>query len=446
MKTSTDYMNNVYVTLYSFILFILLCSATSNVFASDDINDFYVQARIASSGEIIVNQPVVIELEILSKTGFPTKVDWINPSVENIVYLPNRGAGVNGTKNIENISWISQLHQIILYPTQPGQYKIPSFVLRATFRTGESLAPETTLTSNELSLNAILPSQLNNIPEFITSPKVTVDSTILYKGNIEDDLSGLTFNVGDAITKTLKINAESVPGMMLPTAKVVNLNGVSVYQKPAKLDDKYNRGKLLGSRYETITYIFEEAGNYQIPEQNIYWWDLAAGELKTISLPAQTFNVSGASSSKESQQRPLNTVEKVTSYIYWFGIAVLIFILVGVILNYKELIIRTYQTVFKVSYRKDCHAFKKAAINKEYKLACELLYKLYNLPNDDVVTLRELFAGSTEQLIILNILLSNGYSNNETQWLNSTQLELLLKPISNKQLPNKNSCLTLNRR
>jgi hypothetical protein len=432
--------------LYSFILLFLLCSATSNVFASDDINNFYVQARIASSGEIIVNQPVVIELEILSKTGFPTKVDWINPSVENIVYLPNRGAGVNGTKNIENISWISQLHQIILYPTQPGQYQIPSFILKATFRTGENSAPEATLTSNELSLKATLPSQLNNIPEFITSPKVTVDSTILYKGNIEDDLSGLTFNVGDAITKTLKINAESVPGMMLPTAKVVNLNGVSVYQKPAKLDDKYNRGRLLGSRYETITYIFEETGNYQIPEQNIYWWDLAAGELKTITLPAQKFNVSGLSSSKESQQGPLNTVEKITSYLYWLGIVVLIFILVGVILKYKELIIRTYQRVFKVSHHKDCHAFKKAVKLKDYKLACDLLYKLHHLPNDDTVTLRALFAGSSEHQAILNKLFSNGYSNNKTQELSLAQLNLLLKPMSKRQLPNKNNYLILNRR
>ena len=88
------------------------------------------------------------------------------------------------------------------------------------------------------------------------------------------------------------MSADNMPAMMLPKVAAEKLQGIALYQKPPQVTDKVNRGDYLAQRTEVFTYVFEKPGDYQLPAQTFYWWNLESQSLESIVLSAQTLKVS----------------------------------------------------------------------------------------------------------------------------------------------------------
>ncbi|MEM6470112.1 MAG: hypothetical protein AAF802_11200, partial [Planctomycetota bacterium] len=89
-----------------------------------------------------------------------------------------------------------------------------------------------------------------------------------------------------------KVN--DAPSLLLPPLTFDAPDGASIISKQPSTENRLNRGELVGSRVDTVTYLFESAGTYEIPAVIIEWFDRSAGEHKRNVLDGITLEVASA--------------------------------------------------------------------------------------------------------------------------------------------------------
>ncbi len=90
---------------------------------------------------------------------------------------------------------------------------------------------------------------------------------------------------GDAFTLTVKRRANDISAMLLPPLPVYRTKGLAVCPQTPDINDKTNRGDLVGERSDSITWVVEEVGIYKIPGIRFKWWDPDRQELKRQVTP-----------------------------------------------------------------------------------------------------------------------------------------------------------------
>ena len=93
--------------------------------------------------------------------------------------------------------------------------------------------------------------------------------------------------MGDAITLEITRRARDVPGMVFAPLPEFSIEGLGVYPDAARVNDRINRGDLTGSRTDSVTFICEREGNYEIPEMRFQWWDPEQEVLAEKVIPAR---------------------------------------------------------------------------------------------------------------------------------------------------------------
>jgi len=72
---------------------------------------------------------------------------------------------------------------------------------------------------------------------------------------------------------------------------VADVSGIAAYPKAPDVDDRHNRGLLTGTRVDSVTYVLEQTGEFEIPEVQLYWWDPRSEQLSTETIPALSLTV-----------------------------------------------------------------------------------------------------------------------------------------------------------
>jgi hypothetical protein len=102
-------------------------------------------------------------------------------------------------------------------------------------------------------------------------------------------LEGL--KVGDSISRMVSMRAEDTVGMTLPALGFDAPEGMRVYPGIPKISERAERGKIEAARIETVTYVLEREGSYELPEIAILWWDPQTKKMSQALLPAIEFKV-----------------------------------------------------------------------------------------------------------------------------------------------------------
>jgi hypothetical protein len=344
-----------------------------------------VSLQINSTEPQIVGQALIIAIEVSTDRWFAGGSQLQHFSLKNVVMQANNISTINGNKRINGQTWVTQTHEITLYPTKSGRYYIEPIKVDISVNTEVNGIVSGTLTTLADSFDIELPEALIGIENFIVSPQVHL--------NIEGDFDKeKEYAVGEAVTQTITIIANDTPAMMIPPIdSIINshptekkpstteIPGLSIYHKPAKVFDKSNRGILTGTREESFTYIFEKAGSYVIDEQVIYWWNIESNSLEKLIIPASTWSVSGSGFNQVVQQSTF-TLLNLNAIINLFLI-ILLFILSYLGFKNRLWIFGIYSRVTKREQRLLKNHFFKEISNKNYVAATKYLYQYQLLLN-----------------------------------------------------------------
>lgn len=113
-----------------------------------------------------------------------------------------------------------------------------------------------------------------------------------------------TLKVGDAITRTITVEAEGLSAAQLPPIQMSQPEGVNSYPDKSATEDSETLNGIKGQRTDSIAMIPTDPGTITLPAVKYTWFDTTRGEVRISSLPETILQVAPDPNAK-AQTPPL---------------------------------------------------------------------------------------------------------------------------------------------
>lgn len=305
------------------VLMVFACVSASASAAADSIAQLQqedrlrIKAWVEPEENIIARQQIYLQIEVATDKWFSSGTRIGRFVIKDAIVMQREKFAVNSTRSDGDKSWTVQQWTLVVYPQRDGQFEIPAIPLQLSIAGDGIESIDGEANTQPMGFEAMIPQQF--ISEQVISGQVI-------PGQAQDKKSWLASNrfdveqrfnksieelaPGDALIRTITFSADNLPAMMLPEVEIENIEGIAVYRKPPQLTDKVNRGDYIAERTEVITYVFEKAGEYLLPKQIYYWWNLETQSLEAIELEAQPLKISGMGNAKDPAQQTSTLAER----------------------------------------------------------------------------------------------------------------------------------------
>lgn len=265
------------------MLFLAWSAINEQVVAADDI----VLRSMLIPEEAWVGQKVVLSVDVLAKDGWAQLRRVADIEVDGAYLLDLESQGTRLNETIDGDSYTGQRYSFMLFAQRAGRISIPPVPVDVEIKTwgvdGGSRIVRKIVPAVEFV--ARIPAGVKDAYALITTGNFTATQTW-------EPETG-TAMVGDAIRRRIELYAEDVSGMAFPPSLHDDIDDVGIYPGEPTVEDKFNRGELAGTRIETVTYVFERAGQFEIPDIELLWWNIDTEELQQIVLPGLSLEVTG---------------------------------------------------------------------------------------------------------------------------------------------------------
>ncbi|MEF1241844.1 BatD family protein [Vibrio campbellii] len=230
-----------------------------------------------------VNEQVILYIEVATPRWFTGGTRIGSVEIPNVIAKQRNQLATNYTERKGGQTWSRQRWEITLYPQASGQFVIPPVAVGVQVSAPDGSKVAGTLYTQPIKFEASMPSGLlSDDSAWFTATKVSVDQ----KWTMSND----ELKVGDAITRTITINAQDSLSVLLPD--LLSNDSTASYQaypQPNRLDDKQTRGDYQSSRIEESVYVIQQGGEFTLPEHKFQWWNSKSKELETVVIEGKTF-------------------------------------------------------------------------------------------------------------------------------------------------------------
>lgn len=247
-----------------------------------------VQADVAISiqqdQEIWAGQQVTLNLD-LKTTGFSFSNSHFNlPEVSGAFLMQTDTTTIKLTEKINGETWQVVRYPLALYPQKAGQLEIPSIGVRFNTSAGfGSTNKAFEFQTRPLDLTVSLPPGVKQGDMVVTTTSFELDHDWQPESG--------TAQMGDAFTLKVTRRANDISAMLLPPLPVYQTEGLAAYPQAPEVNDKTNRGDLTGERIDSIIWVVEKPGLYEIPGIRFQWWDPTGHELKQQIIPGMSLDI-----------------------------------------------------------------------------------------------------------------------------------------------------------
>ncbi len=201
-------------------------------------------------------------------------------------------ADTNTVKLNENrggVQWQGLRYTFLFYPQREGRLEVPSFDVRFSVSAGYGFDAEIfQFQTPSLVVETRLPPGVDSNELLVTTSSFSMAATWTPQPADEDRVE---LKVGDAIKLEVKRLAQDVPGMVFAPLPDFLIDGLGVYPDTPQVSDRVNRGSLTGARTDSVTFIAQREGRYQIPGLRFQWWDPEQEVLAEKGIPALELEV-----------------------------------------------------------------------------------------------------------------------------------------------------------
>ena len=256
-------------------------SSTSPVFILAEVNseEVYVQQEIVFTLQILYRvqlyddsrlTPLTIEDAIVKQLGETRKFDTI---IENTRY-----------KVFELI--------FSIHPQQAGLLQIPSLTFNGVAADGRDpfagsffSTPGKPIVARSPVIQIDVKPRPDNYPANVWLP--ARDLTIKENWSQAPD----KLQVGDAITRTITIEAEGLSSVQLPPVVLNKPEGVNSYPDKSSSSDEETPSGVKGSRTDAIAMIPTRAGTIKLPAVKYDWFDTENNQHRVAEIPERIINI-----------------------------------------------------------------------------------------------------------------------------------------------------------
>lgn len=195
----------------------------------------------------------------------------------------------------------------VIFPQRSGPLEIPDILFRGEVTDGSSNFVFRNLNTRRVTafIDGITidvkerPAAAQDLENWLPATSLTLEESW------SRDLSEL--EVGSSVTRTLTITAEGLDGAMLPAISPTDIEGVNQYEDPPEIERTYVDGRIVGTRIETTSIVPTEAGNLEIPELSVAWWNVDSDQLEVSVVPASRIDIASIAGDLPSEQAVAST-------------------------------------------------------------------------------------------------------------------------------------------
>jgi hypothetical protein len=269
------------------VLYLALLGLVSPALAQDEGPRPIVRAQIETESPVMVGETVILSVDVLTPTWFPRapQLPAALP-VENAVAVFDESFRTNLSEGIEGESWSGIRRRYLIHPQLAGAYTVPPIEVEIVYALPNARPSEPlTLAGPSLTFEARVPPEAAGLDYFIAARDFSLEQ------EVEPGVEGL--RVGDAVSRTITLRATDASSMMLPITEFPEVDGLAVYPDPTRARDTGGeRGEARkATRVDGASYVLETEGSYSLPPIERSWWDVSAGRLRQVSVPAVSFDV-----------------------------------------------------------------------------------------------------------------------------------------------------------
>lgn len=251
-------------------------------------DDLAVRVAIEPEGSVFVGQRIEMHIDVLARDIWANLPGLSGVDIPGAIVVVPPNSSVRLSEQIGGGSFIGQRYELWIFPQRQGKLEIPSQQLNVQlkpFGTGEdpTFKPATT---ESLALDVTYPDGVAVGSKVICANDVKAQQT--WQPQSGD------FQVGDGITRTIMRTIGDTPAMILSPFPASETAGVKVYAKQPEVADQFNRGSLTGQRTDRVTYVFNQAGEVQLPKLSFTWWDLDSNKLQTSEFEGMKLQIAPA--------------------------------------------------------------------------------------------------------------------------------------------------------
>jgi hypothetical protein len=253
------------------------------------------------------------------------------PEVPGALILEDAVSTVRLTEQVDGETWQIIRYSYPMFVQREGRVDIKPIVAEFNVYetyTGEPVAFDEASTA--MSLQVERPPGVTDARMLVTTSDFSVSIAITPEPE--------SLIVGDALTQTVTRRASDVSGMAFAPIPVADVSGIAAYPKAPDVDDRHNRGVLTGARVDSVTYVLEQAGEFEIPEVRLIWWNPKSAQLNTETIPALSLMVEEnpvLQSEQDATVAPPSDARKYSKQLIALALAAIAVLVLGVIFSSK---------------------------------------------------------------------------------------------------------------
>lgn len=244
-----------------------------------------IRHRLEPAKPVYVGQPVRVWVEVMTRTWFleapryPSTIE-----VRKAIVIPPEAFAVNSSERIGSDTYAVQSRAFTVFPQTTGRFEIPPIrVELVVARDDASRSPEIVLQTELLTIEARLPAGAEGHGPVLATPSLSIEE------RYSRSTDGL--KVGESFKRRVTMRIDDSVAMLLPPMPFEAPVGIAVYPARPEVEDQRNRGQLAGTRVDEATYLMEAEGTYELPEVNLWWWNLRTSSLEQETLPGVQLTV-----------------------------------------------------------------------------------------------------------------------------------------------------------
>jgi hypothetical protein len=261
---------------------LLLCCCLPLSSVADDV---LLRASVGPA-DAWIGQRVKLQFDVLGADGWAQISRFGELDLSGAYLIRTESQGTRLQESIDGVSYTGQRYEVSVYPQRSGVIEVPALPVEITLKTWGAESSQTVLNKQTpvVQINAAVPPGAENVGGLISAPRFSASQQ--WSPTIEEG------KVGDALQRTVTLQADDVSAMAFPPIVFEALPGVGVYPAAPEVEDATNRGTLQSRRTETVTYVFEREGRVRIPDIQLVWWNVSSEVLETAVLPGREIQIS----------------------------------------------------------------------------------------------------------------------------------------------------------
>jgi len=270
---------------------LLLLALPAAVLASDEPQ---VRVELEQTGPIYVGQSLRLNVTVLVPNYFLSAPQFPLFDLPGAVVTMPGGGAANLNEKIDGVTYAGIKRTYLIVPQQAGTLVLPPSQITFQYAAVPGQSSPGSVKLPPEKIDVMLPP----------GAKAAQGSVAVAPMTIKQEVEGLAkpMHVGDAITRTVEIDADHTQSMMIPPPSFTAPDGVRIYKKDPQLTDRTgDQGHFEGGRrVDVVTYRFEKPGSYTLPKVSVSWFDPGTQKTQQAEVPEIQVTVVAAAAPKDA--------------------------------------------------------------------------------------------------------------------------------------------------